>query len=68
MLAEHLTGQSVAKVAAQPLLVGVVAIAAVEVERNPADAALREGELQIGVAALLNVDDGARYESRTLIA
>ena len=51
MLAEHIAGQLVAEVAAQPLLVGVVPVAAVEVERDPADTALGERELQVRVVA-----------------
>ena len=51
VLAEHVARQLVAEVAAQPLLVGVVPVAAVEVERDPADAALGERELQVGELA-----------------
>ena len=51
MLAKHVAGQLLAEVAAQPPLVGVVAVAAVQVERNPADAALGKGEFQVRVVA-----------------
>src|SRR6478609_499562 len=51
MLAEHIAWQLVAEVAAQPLLIGVMPVAAVQVEGNPADAALGEREFQIRVVA-----------------
>ena len=51
VLAEHVARQLVAEVAAQPPLVGVVPVAAVEVEGDPADAALGPRDLEVGVVA-----------------
>ena len=49
MLAEHVARELAAEVAPQPQLVRVVAVAAVEVEGDPADAALRVGHLEAGI-------------------
>jgi hypothetical protein len=53
VLAEDLRGELAAEVApvVQPRLVGEVPVDAVEVERNPADPALGQGDLQIGEPA-----------------
>src|SRR5258705_7566678 len=51
MLTEHVAGQLVPEVAAQPPLVGVVPVAAIQIERDPTDAALGERKLQIGIVA-----------------
>ena len=70
MLAEHVAGQLVPEVAAQPSLVGVVAVATAQVERDPADAALGKGELQVRhrEAAIAQQDLGARDVTPRLAA